>query len=99
MASSLAGFIAVAIVMVSCARAADAQGTEPSDGVNPCAMPLPALQIEKRLEPTRPEVRRRSLAFPRPLAPLANVPGLLVTVRVRPLQTSSNAQARTRFAR
>ena len=99
MASSLAGFIAVAIVMVSCARAADAQGTEPSDGVDPCAMPLPALQIEKRLEPIVREICRRSLTFQRQLIRLANVPGLLVTVRVRPFQTSSNAQARTRFAR
>ena len=33
MASSLAGLIAVAIVMVSCERFADAQGTEASEGV------------------------------------------------------------------
>jgi ankyrin repeat protein len=67
MASSLAGLIAVAIVMVSCARAADAQGTEPSDGVDLCAMPLPALQIEKRLEPIVREICRRSLTFQRQL--------------------------------
>ena len=99
MASSLTCLLAVAIVMVSSARHADAQGTEPAEGVEPCAMPLPALQIEKRLEPVVREICRRSLTFRRQLIRLANVPGLLVTVRVRALQTSSDAQARTRFAR
>jgi hypothetical protein len=99
MASSLTCLIAVAIVMVSCARHADAQGTEASEGVERCASPLPALQIEKPLEPIVREMCRRSLTFRRQLIRLAGAPGLVVTVTVRPLRTSSDAEAITRFVR
>ena len=99
MASSPTCFIAVAIVLVSCAGHADAQGTEPSEGVESCAIPFPAMRIEQRLEPIVRETCRRSLTFRRQLIRLASAPRLLVTVAVRPLGTSSNAQARTRFAR
>jgi hypothetical protein len=85
--------------MVSCARHADAQGTEASEGVEPCASPLPALQIEKPLEPIVREMCRRSLTFRRQLIRLAGAPSLVVTVTVRPLRTSSDAEAITRFVR
>jgi hypothetical protein len=42
---------------------------------------------------------RRSLTFRRQLIRLAEAPGLVVTVAVRPLRTSSDAAAITRFAR
>ena len=99
MASSLTCLIAVAIVMVSCARHADAQGTEASEGVEPCAIPLPALQIEKALEPIVREMCRRSPTFRRQLIRLADAPGLVVTVAIRRVRTSSDAEATTRFAR
>jgi hypothetical protein len=99
MASSLTSLIAVAIAVVSCARHAAAQGTEAGAGVEACAIPLPALQIEKPLEPIVREMCRRSLTFRRQLIRLADAPGLLVTVAVRPVRTSSDAEAATRFAR
>jgi hypothetical protein len=39
MASSTTSLIAVAIVIVSCARPADAQGLEPGERVGACAIP------------------------------------------------------------
>ena len=91
--------IAVAIVMVSCARHADAQGTEASGEVQPCAIPLPALQIETALEPIVREMCRRSPTFRRQLIRLADAPGLVVTVATRRARPSSHADATTRFAR
>ena len=99
MASSLLCLIAVAIAMVSCARPADAQGTEASDRVEPCAIPLPALQIETALEPIVREMCRRSPTFRRQLIRLADAPGLVVTVTIRRVRPPSHAEATTRFAR
>jgi hypothetical protein len=93
------GLIAVAIAMVSCARHADAQGTEASGEVQPCAIPLPALQIETALEPIVREICRRSPTFRRQLIRLADAPGLVVTVATRRVRHSSHAEASTRFAR
>lgn len=50
--ASLTWLIAVAIVMVPCARPADAQGTETGERVEPCAIAPPALQIAAVLEPS-----------------------------------------------
>jgi hypothetical protein len=99
MASSLAGLIAVAIVMVSCARHADAQSPEGTEGIQPCAIPLPALQIETTLEPIVREMCRRSPTFRRQLIRLADASGLVVTVAIRPVRPSSHAEATTGFAR
>jgi hypothetical protein len=99
MTSSLTCLIAVAIVMVSCARHADAQGTEASEGVQPCAIPLPALQIETTLEPIVREICRRSPTFRRQLIRLADAPGLVVTVATWRVRLSSHAEGTTRFAR
>ena len=99
MASSLTCLIAVAMVMVPCAGPADAQGTEASERVEPCAIPLPALRIAKTLEPVVREMCRRSPTFRRQLIRLANAPRLVVNVAIRPVRTSSHAAARTRFAR
>ena len=99
MASSLTCLIAVAIVMGSCVRHADAQGTEASEPVEPCAIPHPALQIEKALEPIVREMCRRSPTFRRQLIRLADAPGLVVTVATRHVRPSSHAAATTRFAR
>jgi hypothetical protein len=99
MTSSLTCIIAVAIVMVSCARHADAQGTEATEGVEPCASPLPALQIEKVLEPIVREMCQRSPTFRRQMIRIADAPGLVVTVARRRVRTSSGAEAVTRFER
>ena len=99
MTSSLTCLIAVAIVMVSSARHADAQGTEASEGVQPCAIPLPTLHIETALEPVVREMCRRSPTFRRQLIRLADAPGLAVTVATRRVRPSSHAEATTRFAR
>ncbi len=99
MASSLACLIAVAIVMVSCARHAAAQSTEASEAIPPCAIPLPALQIEMTLEPIVREMCRRSPTFRRQLIRLADAPGLVVTVATRRVLPSRYAEATTRFAR
>ena len=99
MASPLTCLIAVAVIMVSCARHADAQRTEASDGVEPCAIALPALQIATTLEPIVREMCRRSPTFRRQLIRLADAPGLVVTVAIRRVRTSSDAKATTRFAR
>ena len=99
MASSLTWLIAVAIVMVSCARHADAQGTEASERVEPCAIAPPALEIAKALKPLVREMCRRSLTFRRQLTRLADAPGLVVTVAIRRVRTSTYAEATTRFAR
>jgi hypothetical protein len=98
MASSLTCLIAVAIVIVSCGRPADAQGPEAGEGVEPCAIPPPALQIAKVLEPIVREMCRRSPTFRRQLIRLADAPGLVVTVAVRRARTSSDVEATTRFA-
>ena len=99
MASPVTCLIAAAIVSVSCARPADAQGPEAGEGVEPCAIPLPTLQIETALQPVVREMCRRSLTFRTQLIRLADAPGLEVTVAVRPLRTSSDAAGITRFAR
>ena len=99
MASSLTCLIAVAIVMVSCARHADAQGTEARGEVELCAMLLPALHIEKALEPIVAEMCRRSPTFRRQLIRLAGAPGLVVTVAISRVRISSHVEATTRFAR
>jgi hypothetical protein len=99
MASSLTCLIAVTIVMVSCARHAAAQGTEAGEGVEPCAIPLPALQIEPALKPIVREMCCRSLTFRRQLIRLADAPGLVVTAAIKPVRTSSHAEATTRFVR
>ena len=99
MASSLTCLITVAIVIVSCARLADAQGPEAGEGVEPCAIPLPALQIEKPLQPVVREMCWRSPTFRRQLIRLADAPGLVVTVAIGRFRTSSDAEAITRFAR
>ena len=99
MASSLTCLIAVAIGMGSCARHADAQGTAASEAVEPCAVPHPALQIEKALEPIVREMCRRSATFRRQLIRLADAPGLVVTVAIRRVRTSSHVEATTRLAR
>ncbi len=98
MTSSLRCLIAVAIVTASCARNAAAQGTEAGAAVEPCAIP-PGLQIENPLEPIVREICRRSLTFRRQLIRLADAPGLVVSVAVRPIRTSSDAEAITLFAR
>jgi hypothetical protein len=99
MASSLTCLLAVAIVMVSCARHAHAQGMEASERAERCAIPLPALHLGKPLEPVVREMCRRSLTFRRQLIRLADAPGLVVTVAIGRGQTSSRAAATTRFAR
>ncbi len=99
MASSLTCFIAVAIVMVSCARHADAQATEASEAFEPCAIPHPALQIEKALEPIVREMCRRSPTFRRQLIRLADAPHLVVTVAITRRRISIHVEATTRFAR
>ncbi len=99
MASSLTCLIAIAIVMASCARHADAQAPEGTEGAQPCAIPLPTLQIERTLEPIVREMCRRSPTFRRQLIRLAGAPGLVVTVATWRVRPSSHAEATTRFGR
>ena len=99
MTASLTCLIAVAIIMVSSARHADAQGTEARGEVELCAMPLPALHIEKALEPIVREMCRRSATFRRQLIRLADAPHLVVTVAITRVRTSIHVEATTRFAR
>jgi hypothetical protein len=88
MTPSLTCLIAVAIIMVSCARHADAQGTEARGEVELCAMSLPALHIEKALEPIVAEMCHRSPTFRRQLIRLVDAPGLVVTVAIRRVRIS-----------
>jgi hypothetical protein len=99
MVSSLTCLIAVAIVMGSWARQAGAQASEPSEAVERCAIPLPALQIAAPLEPIVREMCRRSLTFRRQLIRVVDAPGLVVTVAISRIPTSNHANAMTRLAR
>ena len=62
-------------------------------------MRVPALQIAQTLEPIVGEMCRRSPTFRRQLIRLAAAPGLVLTVAIRRVATSSYAEATTRFAR
>ena len=99
MPSPLAWFIALAIVVVMGATRDVAHGADDGAGIERCAAPLLALQVENGLEPIVHEMWHRSPTFRRQVARLADESALVVTIAIRRVESSSGPRARTRVTR
>ncbi len=91
--------LAVVILVLAGARHGIAQGAETRHPIQQCAPPPPNLQVERRLQPIVHEMWHRSPTFRRQVMRLTREPGLVVTISIWRLETSSSPRATTRLTR
>jgi hypothetical protein len=97
--SILGRTLAVVILVFAGARHGIAQAAETRHSIQQCAPSPPNLQVERRLQPIVHEMWHRSPTFRRQVMRLTGEPGLVVTISIWRLETSSNRRATTRLTR